>query len=300
MSQADTDQEAPAATTEQPADQTASQPSAAEAPEPSASVDPSVSVLQRNFTHLTGGDPDFNKVIHMANQYQELDRDGYAALAERAGEFGQDANGQSVNGHWLIGQLSAGQQPQEPGALAPEQGFQEPDVDARIDQRVDQRMTQYSPEQTLAQDRRTEATSYDTELASAGFTRNPTSMDVDGSRKDVDVMYDNFMKPAVARRVSEMMASRVSKTDPNYLQKINAPATPEMVRAAVQWLAPHLQTYKQQSAEAVAEEQADIPPAGLTGDGASGRTQVDTSKMSDAQLKAHIIDAAVNDPEWKG
>ncbi len=290
----------------------------------------SVSVLRQNFAHLAP-DGDFNKVVHMANQYQKLQTDGYAELADAA-------NGSGMNAWDLRSVLESApaqqsETPQFPGPQVsgvpaqtypsqtyppqtyPPQQFPEPvpqqypDVSGQFvnpqqlqqilekqqkdfTKLLDDKLGNQRQQDDRNRDINAEDAAYDSVLDTMGYKRNPQTATVEGSDiDDIDLNYDFVLRTALRGTAEDLYRRGLNPSDPDYEQKLSAPLSPEIVARAGKVVAPLLTAMGYQAQIKTAEKQANLPPATNT-TGPGGRAQVDIKDMSRDQVRQMAMDKA--------
>ena len=254
-----------------------------------------VRIPRSNYAKLAP-DGDFNKVVHMANQFQEMDRGGFVQLAARAGEMNMDG---FLLAHALMtpeeDRTGAEQQAvEQAGQQVQQQAAQQGQylTEAQVDQRVAQQMEKYTQTQTQQSQRQqavsTEQAAYQDALREMGYESKPQDFDLGGTTTKLDPTVDLIYRQALEGMVQKLMDSRLNRNDPNYATKRFDPAPPELVREAANILKPILATLGQQAQLEQAEVTASMP-SGSVAAGPSGRAQKNVEDMTADEQKAAAL-----------
>lgn len=264
--------------------QPAASPEAAAAP--AGAADETISIPLRNLTNLGVG-RDVNAVIQMAKQYQELERGGYAALAQHAGELGWDGYGltsalltppEERTEDQQAQAAQAGQQVQEAAAA---QGEYVTTAEAT-------RLAEEAAARAVAglrgdQDHQSavdaELAAYDDELTALGYVPKPAATELLGETVEIDPYYELIYRPTLQHATQWLIGRGLNPRDPEYHQKLHAPASRQQVAEAARLIKPFLATLQQQALEKAADEQAQHPAASLA-DGPGGRAQKSIEDMT--------------------
>ena len=258
-----------------------------------------VRIPRANYAKLAP-DGDFNKVVHMANQYRELDQGGYVQLAARAGEMNMDgylltnalmtpeedrtgAQQQAVDQAAQQAQQQAGQQGQY---VTMEQAEEMARRAAKAE------LQEYRATETKASAKQQAASREQAAFADAlkelGYESNPQDFDLGGSTQKLDPAVDLVYRSALQSTVQRLHESRLNRNDPEYADKLYGPVAPELVREAANIIKPILATLGQQSQVEAAVSQAALP-SGSVATGPSGRAQRNVEDMSPDERKAAAL-----------
>jgi len=262
-------------------------------------------------------DGDFNKVVHMAKQYQDLTKDGFGDLVEMARSGG-------LSGHDLIVALTkepedrtaTEQAAVDEAAADPKQAAK--DIQAAaveegkyVSPQEAKKMAQEAAQEAVSQLRESwrEETDYgrakgeETKaiakaLSEVGYDQTPKRVNFRGREEEMDIA-SYILEPALMRRCQELLEAAVHPRDPDRQRKINAPFTPAIVDQAARELAPFMKEILRQAAssgdgepeaEAAVAAAASgapkkkLPPASIHG-GQGGRPQKSIEDMTIPERK---------------
>lgn len=246
-------------------------------------------VLFSNFDGLGVGN-DFNKVISMAKQFQELDRDGYSSLAASAREKGMDGHQltsyfRSQGAGGLQAQQAAAevQDVQQQAQAGVQQGvFTREEAMQMVTQAVQESEDRWSRKQSDADSESEykrlqglESDARTAELTALGYTRTPQKVNIMGTDHELDPMHRFILNPALEAMTQFLIDQGLNPNDPDYQSKRGQPASADQVRQAGQALKPFLSSIGQQAIEDAADS-TEHHPAASQGAGPGGRRE-DTS-----------------------
>jgi hypothetical protein len=249
---------------------------------------------------------DFSAALHDAKVGRQFESDGWSQLDKVSKDYGVNAfdlisflqqQQQDGAGQQQAGQAAPydpyGQQQGQPAAQPPQ------DLEAMMDGRFAQFRNDMAQQQALQQGRQAENQFIDEALESIGVKGTTQKVDAFGREVEVDPVQEYVVKPAMMNAIEQEIKRSLNTNDPQYHQKVAAPASREVVQRAAAAIKPFLSGMMQQAAEALAQSQTTTPPTTLGPQGPTGRPQMNVGDMTPDQRKAEVIRRAKTNPEWK-
>jgi len=253
-----------------------------------------VRVPKSNFGHLTG-DADFNKVVHMANQYKEAQDRGLFALDQKLADSGLDPYGLLRDWNAPVEdapqpQQQQVQQEQQAGQyITPDQLQQslkeqrEQDQSDREQRDRDATQKQQSDEGFAAQQ-----AAVASNLDTFGYKDNPVKFTIAGTDQELSPVRDLLITPAILRTAQRIHAQGLNPRAPDYEDRLYGPMSAQTIQEATATVKQVMALIGQEQLETEADNQADLPQASL-GDGPpGGRVKKDAKDMSEAEIKAAV------------
>ena len=252
----------------------------------------------RQYSHLAP-DHDFNKVIKMAKDFQDLQRDGFGDLITMAREGG-------YTGHDLITALSKEPEDRTKAeqavveeatgeAKAKDEGQwlsrqEAEDRERKLRDQIKLEILGEVRNETSERDaRKDEVKAIQDALDGFGLNSKKVKAKFGDTEEEVDFLRETA-ENALIRRCQRILAERLSPRDPQYDRKIKASYTPAIVARAASELAPLIKQYLAAPKEVAGDQPNlnDIPGVSLHG-GAGGRAQKSPQDMSEKERKEEAI-----------
>ena len=270
--------------------------------QPEAAVAPDdgmyVRIPRTNFSHLTD-DGDFNKVVHMGNQYRDAEKSGLVALGQALAGAGMDPY--TFLAEWNKGEEAPGQTPQPQAQPQPQPGQQEgqqgqwvtsEQMQQTVAEQVKQQMSQGFQEQRQQADtdsaRHTQDAAVDAACDSLGYKAQPTKFSLAGTDHELTPFRDIVVRPAVVLTAQRIHAQGLNPNAPDYEQRLYAPMSEKTIKEAAEHVKQVLALYGQQQLEADADNQADLPQGTLAQGAPGGRARKAPEDMTEAEIKALV------------
>jgi len=254
-----------------------------------------VRIPRSNYSHLAD-DGDFNKVVHLGNQYRDAEKSGLVALGQALADANMDpysflsawnSDGEAPQNPPQQQQQQAQQvQQQEPGQV---QFKTQEEFDQAVDQRATAIMTEGRQEDRQTQQttaaRDAQETAITGALDSLGYKSAPIKFALAGTDHELSPVRDLIVGPAVRMVAHRIHAQGLNSHAPDYQDSLYAPMSAQTVEEASKIVKQVMGLIGQSQLEAEADTQADLPLASL-GDGPpGGRVKPNTKDMTAEQKR---------------
>ena len=258
-----------------------------------------VRIPRTNYANVAP-DGDWNKVVHMAKQYQELKQNGLLALGEQLAD--SNLSPYEVLHDWNMpaeeSQTQLQVQQAQQGQQAPQGQQQEGQyvTQEQLDKLLEQRMTSLIDRRDQTRDQKAQTqramdaqrAAMDASLDSLGYRASPTKFALAGTDHELSPTRDLLIEPAILATAQRIHAQNLNPNAPDYQEQLWGPMSAQTIEEATNHVKQVLALIGQARLETEADNQADLPQASL-GDGpAGGSVKKNPADMSEAEIKAAV------------